>query len=257
MSNINTLKHTQHTGIFLMLLHCLASSSVVVIAKLLGQIGYSSAQVVFFYSFIAFLLILPFGLKKYSKNLFKTQKLHLHIIRSTLTTVSLIIYFFALEFVNLNDARAVALFNQVITFIFGVFLIKEDIDNKKIIALITSLIGGTIIINPSSPTFHIALLLVIIVIFMWSFVDLIIKKMSKTESTIKQLCFLTGFLSLFSFIPTICFWKTPNGIYEISLLVFIGLLFLIKAITIFFKDPNGLNLEFKSFKKDATLFKNN
>ena len=216
-----------------MLCHCLAISSVVVVAKLLGQLGYSSVQVVFFHSFIAFLLILPFGIRKYGRNLFKTQKLHLHIIRSALGTISLVIYFFALKFVHLNDARAAALFNPVITFIFGVIFIKEHINNKKIIALIVSLIGGAIIINPSSPTFHVALLLVVIAIFMWSFIDLIIKKMSKTESTIKQLTFLTGLLSLFSLIPAIYFWKTPSGIYEISLLLLIGILFLVNVMFVF------------------------
>ena len=216
-----------------MLLHCLAISSVVVIAKLLGQLGYSPIQIVFFHSFIAFALILPFGLKKYGKELFHTKKLHLHLARGTLGTISLFIYFFALKFVHLNDARAVALFNPVITFIFGVIFVKEHIDNKKILALTVSLLGGIIIVNPISPTFHVALLLVIIAMFMWSFIDLIIKKMSKTESTIKQLCFLTGLLSLFSLVPTIFVWKTPHSFYELSLLIAIGILFLSAVLTIF------------------------
>ena len=230
--NLKT-NNNQITGIILMLFHCLVISSVVVIAKLLGQLGYSSIQVVFFHSFIAFVLILPFGLKKYGKTLFKTQKLHLHLARGILGTVSLFIYFFALKFVHLNDARAIALANPVITFIFGVIFVKEHIDNKKILALIVSLLGGVIIANPTSPTFHVALLLVIIAMFMWSFIDLIIKKMSKTESTIKQLCFLTGLLSLFSFVPTIFTWRTPHGFYELSLLITIGILFLLAVLTIF------------------------
>ena len=227
------IKKSQIPGISWMILHCLAISSIVIIAKLLGQMGYSSIQIVFFHSFVAFLLILPFGLKKYGKNIIKTKKLHLHLLRSSLGTISLAIYFFALKFVYLNDARAIALFNPVITFIFGVIFIKEHIDNKKIIALIVSLVGGIIIINPTSPNFHIALFLVIVAMFMWSTIDLIIKKMSKTESTIKQLFFLTGLLSLFSLIPTIYYWKTPSGTYEIFLLILIGILFLINVFAVF------------------------
>jgi drug/metabolite transporter (DMT)-like permease len=227
------MKNTQIIGISWMILHCLLISSVVVIAKLLGKLGYSSIQIVFFHSFVAFLLILPLGLKKYGKDLIKTQKLNLHLLRSFFGAVSLVLYFSALKYVNLNDARAVVLFNPVITFIFGIIFIKEHINNKKIAVLVLSLIGGFIIINPTSPTFHVALFLVIVAMFIWSAMDLVIKEMSKTESKIKQLFFLMGLLSLFSLLPTIYFWKTPSGIYEIFLLIFIGVLFLFNSLAIF------------------------
>ena len=163
----------------------------------------------------------------------------MHLLRSSLGTASFITYFFALKFVALNDARAIALFGPIITFVFGVFFIKEPINNKKTLALIVSLLGGLIIINPSSPSFHIALFLVIISMLLWSAIDLIIKKMSQSESTTKQLFFLTGLLSLFSFIPTIYLWKTPGTLYEIFLLIFIGFLFFINAIAIFSAIKNA------------------
>ena len=216
-----------------MLLHCLVISAIVVLAKLLGQLGYSSVQVVFFHSIVAFILIAPFGLKKYGRNLVKTEKFKLHFLRALLGVLSFIIYFFALKFVELNDARAVALFGPAISFIFGVIFFKEHLNNKKILALVVSLMGGAIIINPASPTFHIALSLVLLAMFMWSITDMIIKKMSKSESTIKQLFFLTGMLSLFSLIPAIFYWKTPDNLYEISLLLLIGFLFLINVYAIF------------------------
>lgn len=226
-------EENQLKGILWMISHCLFISLIVIIAKLLSQKGYNSVQIVFFHSFIAFLLILPFAIKQYGLNIFKTDILFLHFLRSFLGTISLIIYFFALKYVNLNDARAFALLGPVISFIFGIIFLKELINNKKTIALISSLIGGIIIINPTSPDFHIALMLILLSMLMWSTIEIIMKKISKKESTLKQLLFLTGLMSLFSLIPAIYYWKTPAGAYEFSLLFSIGLLFCINCTAIF------------------------
>jgi drug/metabolite transporter (DMT)-like permease len=232
-------KNQQIAGIFWMILHCFIISNIVIIAKILGNSGYNPFQIIFFHSFIAFLIILPFAIKKYGRNILKTQCLNAHLTRSFLGVISLFIYFFALKFVNLNDARAIALFNPIITFIFGVFLLKEHINNKKIAALVLSLIGGFIIINPTSPSFHSALILVIIAMFMWSIIDLAIKKISKDESNVKQMLFLTFLSSLFCLIPTILYWKKPVEIYDISLLTLMGILFVINVTAIFLAFKNA------------------
>lgn len=234
-----TQKKTQLAGIGFMLLHCMIISLLVILAKILGQKGYPAIQVVFFQSFGAFILILPFAFKKYGKNLIQTKKLNLHILRALLGVISFVIYFYSLKFVNLNDARAVALFGPVISFIFGILFFKEVFDYKKITALALSLIGGAIILNPASPSFHIALFLVIVAMFMWSVIDVIIKKMSKSESTVKQLFFLTGFLSIFSIIPAVFYWKNIANSNEFYLLILTGILFLFNVMAIFLAIKNA------------------
>ncbi len=112
-------------------------------------------------------------------------------------------------------------------------------DNKKIVVIILSLIGGFIIINPNSPSFHPALFLIIIAIFMWSIIDMAIKKISKTESNVKQMLFLTFLSSLFCLIPTILYWKNPVSIHEISLLILMGVLFVINVTAVFLAFKNS------------------
>ncbi len=224
----------QLVGISWMIFHTFIISVMVIIAKKLGIIGYSPVQIIFFNSIVAFFLILPFAIKKYGfANIFKTKILNLHFYRAFLGIISMVLYYFSLTHVALNDARAVALLCPVISFVFGIFLLKEKVDNKKIIALILSLAGGAIIINPASPNFHPALFLIVVAMFMWSTIEVIMKKISKAESAVKQLLFLTGLMSLLSLLPSIYYWKTPSSNHELYLLLIMGVLLCINSISIF------------------------
>ena len=230
--NIKT-NNNQIIGILWMILHCFLISCVVTIAKLLGQKGFAPMQIVFFHSFVALIVLSPFAIIKEGKNLIKTKKFSLHLSRGVLGVISLFFYFLALKSIPLTDGRAIALFSPVITFIFAVIFFKEKLDLKKGLALILSLIGGYIIINPAGVSFHIMSLLILVAMIMWSIIDLIIKKLSSTESSVKQLFYLTFFLSLFSAPFAIYSWKTPENSLDIFLLIFIGVIFLINSLSVF------------------------
>ena len=236
----NLKQDNQLLGISWMIFHCFLISNIVIIGKLLGILGYNAIQIVFFQSSVAFLIVLPFALKKYGfSEIFKTKILHLHFVRAFLGVISMSLYYYCLKYVNLNDARAVALLGPVISFIFGVIFLKEVINNKKTIALIFSLIGGAIIINPTSPSFHPALFLIIVSMLMWSTIEVVMKKISKIESVVKQLLFLMGLMSLLLLFPSIYYWKMPSSNYEFSLLLAIGALSFINSIAIFLAIRNA------------------
>ncbi|MFT4717775.1 MAG: drug/metabolite transporter (DMT)-like permease [Rickettsiales bacterium] len=225
--------NNQIIGILWMIVHCFLISSVVTIAKLLGQRGFSEMQIVFFHSFVALLVLSPLAISKEGKILMKTNKFSLHLSRGVLGVVSLFLYFFALKSIPLTDGRAIALFSPVITFIFAVIFFKEKIDLKKGSALILSLIGGYIIINPAGASFHMMSIFILAAMIMWSIIDLIIKKLSATESSVKQLFYLVFFLSLFSAPFAIYNWKVPENSLDIFLLIFIGVIFLVNSLVVF------------------------
>ncbi|MDA0902532.1 MAG: DMT family transporter, partial [Proteobacteria bacterium] len=240
-------QNSQIIGISWMLLHCLLISVLVTMAKFLGSQGFATMQIVFCQSFVGFVLLLPFALRQHGLAIVKTKHLKLHFIRAALGATSLFLYFYALKFIPLTDGRAIALFNPVITFIFAVIFLKEAMDIKKAAMLLLALIGGYVIINPNSVSFHIKdpyqssfffeflrclktstahvplstlrcgfsnaskffekwqfaevfamSLLVVAAMFMWSAIDLIIKKISKDEPNLRQLFFFMGLMSLLS-----------------------------------------------------------
>lgn len=229
----------QSKGIFWMLAHCFLISIAVALAKLLGQKGFGVMQIVFFHSFVSFLMLLPVGLLKEGKSLAKTNYFHLHFWRASLGAASLYLYFFSLKFVPLTDARAIALFGPVLTFIFAVIFVKEKLDFRKTAALILSLMGGYIIINPSGVSFNAMSLLILLAMVAWSIIDLIIKKISKSESGLKQLFFLTGLMSIFSIFFALADWKNPESVEDVSLLLLIGAVFFFNSLAIFYAIKNA------------------
>ena len=217
-------------GIGWMLFHCLLISIIILIVKFLGLRGYHSMQIVFFHSIVAFIILLPYAILKEGKNIFKIAKPHLYILKGSLWLLSLFLYFLGVKFVPLTDGRAIALFYPVVTFIFAVIFLKEKLDKMKLTALIASIIGGYIIINPGSVSFYKESLFILLAVIIWSIIDLIIKKMSN-EPTLKQLFFLTGFLSLFSLPFAIYYWQKPSNVIEILLFIIIGIMFLLNVIS--------------------------
>lgn len=228
-----TNNNNQITGIVWMILHCFLITCIIAIAKFLGSSGYTQGQIVFFHSAVAFTLLLPFAIHFEGKTLLKTKKFPLHLTRGILGTSSLFLYFWVLELIPLTDSRAIALLGPVLTFVMAVLFLKEQMNISKSVALILGLIGAYIIINPFSISFHFASLIMIIPVIMWSIIDLTIKSLSKTESAIKQLFYLTGFLSLFSLPFAIANWQNPQNAIDLILFVIIGILFLVNSMSIF------------------------
>lgn len=216
-----------------MILHSLLISVIVTIAKFLGMAGFSEGQIIFMQSSVAFCLLLPFALYFEGKKVFQTRCLSLHFMRGIIGVSSLFIYIFALKSIPLTDSRAIALSGPVITFIFAIIFLREKLDGKKSIALFVSLIGGYIIINPGSVSFHSASLLVLLATILWSVLDLIIKQISKTESSIKQTLYLTGLSATFSSPFAFYNWIIPDNLLTLALMLIIGVIFLFNSFAIF------------------------
>ena len=128
--NIKTYNQ-QLMGILWMISHCFFMSCIIAIAKLLGEKNFPLMQIIFFYSFIALIILLPFAYYIEGKNLFKTSLFPYHFLRAILGIISLLLYFLAIKHLPLTDGRAIALLSPVITFIFAVIFLKEKMSFKK------------------------------------------------------------------------------------------------------------------------------
>ena len=95
-------KQNQLTGILWMILHCFLISSVVTIAKFLGKNNYGEGQIVFFHSFVAFIILLPFAIHFEGKKLLKTKLFNLHLLRGILGNYFTIFIFLRLKIYSLN-----------------------------------------------------------------------------------------------------------------------------------------------------------
>ena len=232
---------SQINGILWMLIHCFSISLAVAIVKILTDNNFDPIQIIFFYSSISMLISLPQVIRRDKMNIYKIFKLKsvkIYILKSGFGFVAIILYFLALKKIPMTDIRAIALFSPVFTFVFALFFFKEKLNYQKIIALIISLIGGYIIISPTSISFYKSSILVFLAVICWSFVDIIIKKMSfKENEYLTKQVFLSQFFVMsysigYSWIFDFNGWLMPSEWVNISLILLIGFCFWVSSMSL-------------------------
>ena len=231
----------QIKGIIWMLIHCLIISLSIAIVKLLSDRCFGAVQIISFYSLISFLVAIPLVFKKDGYEILKLSNLkksRIYLIKSGFGFLAIIFYFIALKSIPMTDMRAIALFSPVCTFIMAVIFLNEKLSPQKIIVLLTSLVGGYIIINPASVTFYKASILVILAVICWSVVDIIIKKISfkEDEYIAKQIFFSQFFIMIYALTYSWFFsfedWIMPNSLIDILLILATGFSFFMSSFSI-------------------------
>lgn len=226
------------TGITWWVLHCFIIASMTVVIKDASK-SFGVVQIVFLYNLAAFVILLPFVINKNMGNILHTKKMKIHCARGAVGVVSLVMYFYAFTVIPLTQARAVALTEPLVTSIMAVLILKEKILNYKIIALLIGFTGALIVIRPGSASFNSAYLLVIGAVFMWGINSILVKNLSATESSVGQLFYLTGFMSLMSFPAALYYWKEVASFEQFAIIAVLGAIFLINSAAVFFAFKNA------------------
>jgi drug/metabolite transporter (DMT)-like permease len=232
---------SQINGILWMLAHCFFISFAVALVKILTDKNFNPIQITFFYSTISMMISLPQVIRRDGRSvhkIFKPKSIGIYLLKSGFGFVAIILYFSALKEMPMTDVRAIALFSPVCTFILALFFLKEKLNYQKVIALAISLIGGYIIINPTSVSFYKSSILVILSVICWSFVDIIIKKISfkEKEYLTKQVFLGQFFITLYSLLYSCIFgfndWIMPSEAMTILLILAVGFGFWASSISL-------------------------
>jgi drug/metabolite transporter (DMT)-like permease len=231
-------KNKQLVGIFWMVSHCFLISVMSAIVRATAE-DIPVLEIVFFYNAFAFLLMLPFALTAGRKQELKTKKLHLHLGRALLGAISLSMYFYAFTVIPLTEARAVALTGPLVSSLVAVIFLKEIMGWHRILALVVGFSGALVILRPGVDGFSYVSLMVVACVSMWSVIDLMIKMLSRTESNINQIFYLTGGMALFSLPGAIYFWQMPAGFLQWVIMLLLGAIFLVNALAVTNAFRNG------------------
>jgi len=190
-------------------------------------------QIVFFHNMVAFVVMALFIFAGRRRHYLKTTKITLHLARALLGIISLTMYFYAFTVIPLTEARAIALTGPLVSALFAVIFLKEKAGWHRALALVIGFLGAMLILRPGSASFSYVSLMVIAAVVMWAVIELIIKVLSRTESTATQLFYLSGLMSLFALPGALFYWQMPASLGEWSWLIAIGLIFLINIIAVF------------------------
>ena len=173
--------------------------------------------------FFGLIVIFPFIIKS-NFNIYKTNNLKFHLIRSFINVPMMILGFAALMYIPLEQIKAIGFLSPILVVILSVLILKEKIYIIRILALIIGFVGVLIILRPGIIEINIGSYMVLLSGLLWSTVIIITKFMSKEDSPMTILTYQYTFVTIFTLPLALIYWTNPtlHSLYYALLAAIVG-----------------------------------
>ena len=164
--------------------------------------------IVFFRSFFGLLILIPLILKSDSQ-IFKTERLPLHLLRASFGMGGMYCLFYALGKISLGDSMLIKSTSPLIIPFLSAIWLHEKITLRIVLAGMVGFLGVFLILQPDGNTHWASLVALASSIFAASaFVT--VRKLSATEPPLRIVAYFTIFGLTISSIPMLWHWQTPT-----------------------------------------------
>tara|TARA_R110000787_G_scaffold63679_11_gene143948 strand:+ start:27100 stop:27960 length:861 start_codon:yes stop_codon:yes gene_type:complete len=177
-------------------------------------------ELVFFRNLFAFFFIIPM-LWRVGLGPLKTQRFGMHLGRAGLNVVNMMVWFTAISLAPLAEVTALGFSAPIFATILSVVFFREVVGLRRWSAIIVGFIGTMVILQPGFDTVTAGHGLTLTAAIMWAGVLLIIKSLSRTESSITIVAYMSILMTPMSLIPALFVWVWPTWT-ELAWLALIG-----------------------------------
>jgi drug/metabolite transporter (DMT)-like permease len=221
-------------GIIYMILSVISFSVMDISVKLMSS-NYPTGQLIFFRGLFGLLPILFIIPRDRFKNLLKTDKIKLHLIRAFGGAFAMTFLYLGLKFLPLADAITISFAAPIFATIFSIIFLNEVVRIVRWFAIFLGLTGVVIVLKPGTDLFTYYSIFPILFCIGFATISIAIKKLSKTEPDYLIALYFTIVLIFFGIISIYLGWKNINA-EDYYFLILIGLsgsignIFLTKSI---------------------------
>ncbi len=166
-------------GIFFGILTCFFASVLIALVRHLS-VEFHVFFIVMVRNFFGLIFFLPQILKNHNE-VFKTNRLRLHIFRGLNGVLSMFIWFYVVKTLPLSEAVSISFIMPILTTIGAVFILKEKAKIHSWIGIFFGFIGVFIILRPGFREFNPAYFFAFASVGLWVISNLLVKIMTKTE----------------------------------------------------------------------------
>ena len=149
--------------------------------------------------------------------------LHLHVGRAFAGSLGVTCMFAAATLIPLADATAISMLNPIIAMVLAIPLLGESVGPRRWGAAALSVVGAVLLIRPGAASFQPAALIALLAALVLAFEIIIVKLLSRRESTLQILLFSNGFGTILSGTAALFVWIWPTPMQWLGLMA-IGLL---------------------------------
>lgn len=207
-------------GIFLMCVSTVAFSVMHGLVRFVSEV-LPSFQIAFFRNLFGFVFLLPL-LVRSRFTLLRTNRLGLHALRGVINIGAMLMFFTALSISPLAKVTALSFTAPIFMAVLAVLVLGERFRMYRWGAIFMGFVGMLIILRPGLIAIDLGALLVTGAAALWAVAMILIKILSRTESSLTIVAYMGIFLGAFSILPALWVWQ-PFGMATLWWMVLIGL----------------------------------
>ena len=178
-------------------------------------------QIAFFRNLFGLVFLLPLLIQS-KFVMFKSQQIGLHALRGVINIAAMLMFFTALSLSPLAKVTALSFTAPIFMAVLSVIVLGERFRVYRWLAIVARFVGMLIIIRPGYVAVDTGALLVVGSAALWAVAMLLIKIISRTDSSVTIVAWMGVFLCLFSLGPALWVWQTPT-LSDLNWLLLIGL----------------------------------
>jgi len=198
----------QIRGILLLLCATILFSGMHALIRHVGEAQHPF-EMAFFRNLFGFIVLAPFFMR-YGFSILRTKRLGLHALRGTVHVGSMLLFFSAVTVAPLATVAALTFTAPLFVTLGAVLLLGEKIRYRRMGALLIGFAGVMIVLRPGLGELEIGALLALGSSGIWATALLMIKMLSRTESSVTLTAYMAIFLTPLSAIPAAFVWQWPS-----------------------------------------------
>lgn len=196
--------------------------------------GLHALEIVFFRQLFGVVVLLPW-LVRQGLDVFRTRRPGLHAVRGVVHAISMTSFFYAVSIAPLTDVTALFFAAPIFGTLLAAWALKERTGPRRWAAILVGFAGALIVLRPGFGTINPGLLYSLLSAFLWAVTVMIIRTLSREDSSVTITAYMALWLTPITFVPALFVWQWPGGaqwlwLIAIGLIANVGHLLMNQAI---------------------------
>lgn len=195
-------------AILWMVLSVVCFSAMSLCVKHASNQGVAPFQIVFARVLFGFVAILPFVLVAGPRSVLATKRPFRHMLRSAVGVSAMVLLFIAFSQLNMTETIALNFTVPFFVALGAAVFLGEVIRMRRIAATVVGFLGVLVVAQPWAQALVWAQLLPLLAAVLMATAFLLVKDLTKTESTIRLVTFQGFWMSVYTIIPALLVWQS-------------------------------------------------
>ena len=166
-------------------------------------------EIAFFRNFFGLVALFPFFIRNGLTPL-KTNRIGLHVGRVALNIGSMLAFFYAISITPLAEVIALSFAAPIFATLLAIFIFREKVALTRWMAILFGFAGTVVILRPGYEALSLGPILALMAAMTWGSAVIIIKTLSKTDSSVTITAYMVLFMTPLSLIPALLVWEWPT-----------------------------------------------